>query len=184
MDTYALSSGSCGLQLSYKIGTVAAKTFTTVLTTMEEHETTIMGSRPHWTIMCFGSDPNCSRMGHGSQLMDGIIKFIDESALPAYLACTDDASKPFFEKYGFAREEYHENPTISYMVRQASSGGGGGASAGTKAAPAPAPAPSPAPSSGGAPSAGPGAKKAAAEPEPVVDDDDHDSLDSDDDGSI
>jgi hypothetical protein len=41
---------------------------------MEEHQTSIMGRQPHWYIMAFGSDPNCSGQGHGGNLMNGVVR--------------------------------------------------------------------------------------------------------------
>ena len=130
-----------------------------VYTTMEEHHNSIMGRTPHWFIWYFGSDPNCHRQGHGAKLMERVLQFVDESELPAYTECTDEKHKDWFAKYGFIVEEYHEQPTLSYMKRPASRGGGGGAAAagGGAARPAvgqsrpaspdraPAPAPAPAP---------------------------------------
>lgn len=105
-----------------------------VYTTMEEHHLSIMGRTPHWFIWYFGTDPNCQRQGHGDTLMQRVLQLVDESELPAYTECTDEKHKGFFAKYGFNVEEYHEQPTLSYMKRPATRGGA--AAAGGGAAPA------------------------------------------------
>ena len=101
-----------------------------VYTTMEEHHTSIMGRTPHWFIWYFGTDPNCTRQGHGAKLMERVLQLVDESELPAYTECTDDKHKDWFAKYGFIVEEYHEQPTLSYMKRPANRGGGAAAGGG------------------------------------------------------
>jgi ribosomal protein S18 acetylase RimI-like enzyme len=154
-------------KLSYKLGATAMATLQKVYTTMEEHHVSIMGRTPHWFIWYFGSDPNCHRQGHGGTLMERVLELVDESELPAYTECTDEKHKGFFAKYGFNVEEYHEQPTLSYMLRPANRGGGGGG--GAVAVPAPAPAPPVGQSRPASPD------RAAAAPAPaVVEDEDSD----------
>ena len=135
-------------KLSYKLGATAMTTLQKVYTTMEEHHASIMGRTPHWFIWYFGSDPNCAGQGHGGVLMTRVLEMVDQSELPCYTECTDDKHKGFFNKFGFVVEEYHEQPTLSYMLRPANKGGaappaiggGGGGGGGGGAAMAPAPA--------------------------------------------
>jgi len=123
-------------KLSYKLGATAMATLQKVYTTMEEHHTSIMGRTPHWFIWYFGTDPNCTRQGHGAKLMERVLQLVDESELPAYTECTDDKHKDWFAKYGFIVEEYHEQPTLSYMKRPANRGGAAAGGGGASKAPA------------------------------------------------
>ena len=138
------------------------------------------GRTPHWFIWYFGSDPNCAGQGHGGALMEKVLEEVDKSELPAYTECTDDKHKPFFQKYGFNVEEYHEQPTLSYMLRPANKGGGAAAGGGGGGGAAP----EPAPARGAMPSAMPAdagisrpvSPERKAEPAPAPDEDSDDDA--------
>lgn len=132
---------------------------------MEEHHSSIMGRTPHWYLWYFGTDPNCTGAagpgsgsraavphsvvrallrdsaavageGYDEKLMKKVLSMVDDSELPCYLECTDPTQLSFYKAHGFNVEEYHEQPTLSYMLRpERKKSEGGGA-----AAPAPEPA--------------------------------------------
>jgi hypothetical protein len=120
---------------SFKIGAAALNTLRTVYTAMEEHHASIMGRTPHWYLWYFGTDPNCTGEGYDQKLMSKVMEMVDDSELPCYLECTDPAQLGFYKEYGFNVEEYHEQPTLSYMLRPERKK----ANAGGVLAPAPAP---------------------------------------------
>lgn len=119
-----------------KIGAAAMTALQKVYTTMEEHHSSIMGRTPHWYLWYFGTDPNCTGEGYDEKLMKKVLSMVDDSELPCYLECTDPTQLSFYKAHGFNVEEYHEQPTLSYMLRpERKKSEGGGA-----AAPAPEPA--------------------------------------------
>ena len=55
--------------------------------------------------------------GYDEKLMKKVLQLVDDSELPCYLECTDPALLEFYKAHGFFVEEYHEQPTLSYMLR-------------------------------------------------------------------
>lgn len=169
-------------KLSYKLGATAMATLQKVYTTMEEHHVGIMGRTPHWFIWYFGTDPNCTRQGHGAKLMERVLAMVDQSELPAYTECTDEKHKDWFAKYGFIVEEHHDAPWLSYMKRPATKGGAAGGGAVRAPAVGQSRAASPdrrtaAPAVGQSRAASPDRSQAAAAPAPAVDVSDEESDD-------
>jgi len=102
-----------------QIGGWATNTLREVGEKMAMHHTSIMGTTPHWFLWYIASDPNYTGRGSAGKLMKRFLAMVDETELPCYTECTDAKALPFLKKFGFNVEEYHENPTLTYMLRPA-----------------------------------------------------------------
>lgn len=60
-------------------------------------------SGPHWTLELVAVDPNIQSKGIGSRLMRFGLDVCDAENLPVFLASSNPANLPFYERLGFVR---------------------------------------------------------------------------------
>lgn len=79
---------------------------------------------PHWTLELIAVDPAAQNEGVGGKLMDFGLAICDRAGLPVFLASSNSANLPFYERLGFyqvAEVRKPGMPTMYPMVRQCAS---------------------------------------------------------------
>jgi GNAT superfamily N-acetyltransferase len=63
---------------------------------------------PHWYLAVLGTEPDAQGKGHGSAVLEPVLRECDAKAEPAYLESSKERNIPFYERHGFAvTEEIH-----------------------------------------------------------------------------
>jgi GNAT superfamily N-acetyltransferase len=80
--------------------------------------------QPHWTLELIAVDPAAQNEGIGGKLMAFGLAISDRAGLPAFLASSNSANLPFYERLGFsqvAKVRKSGMPTMYPMIRQCAS---------------------------------------------------------------
>lgn len=75
---------------------------------------------PHYFLQTIGVDPEVQGHGHGSALLEVVLKQCDAEDIAAYLETSNEANIPFYEKQGFrviAKAQLPRGPMLWQMQR-------------------------------------------------------------------
>lgn len=78
-------------------------------------------AQPHWTLELIAVDPTAQNEGIGGKLMDFGLAITDRAGLPVFLASSNAANLPFYERLGFSQvAEVRKSGLVTMypMIRQ------------------------------------------------------------------